>query len=83
MGENVAIVIRRGITRKSVLKGKRRTVASDDYDSADILVVSSSDFGGEWVLDSSCSFHTTPNRSCFQEFQQTEGVMVLLRNNKS
>ena len=58
-------------------------VASDGYDLADILVVSSNDSGGEWLLDSGCSFHMTLYKNCFQEFQQTEGGMVLLGNNKS
>ena len=55
MSENVSIVIRRGITRKSGPERKKEAeklnqkdsgdavVASNDYDSTDVLVVSSSD----------------------------------------
>ena len=38
------------------------SVASDGYDSADVLVVSDVDSGLEWILDSGCSFHMCPTR---------------------
>lgn len=40
------------------------------------------DLEKEWTMDSSCSFHMTPNKSWFKELKQEETGMVLLGNNK-
>ena len=57
-------------------------VVSDGYVSSNALAVSSVDLEKEWILDSSCTFHMTPNKSWFEEFKQEDRVVVLLDNNK-
>ena len=41
-------------------------VASDSYESADVLTVSKVTLNREWILDSDCTFHMTPNKAWFQ-----------------
>ena len=57
-------------------------VASDEYELVDVLTISSVNSDKEWILDSGCTFHMTPNKSWFEDFNQDEGEMVLLGNNK-
>ena len=57
-------------------------IASDGYESTDILMVSSVNSEKEWILESSCTFHMTPNKAWFEDFKQEEGGLVFLRNNK-
>uniref|UniRef100_A0A803PS03 Retrovirus-related Pol polyprotein from transposon TNT 1-94 n=1 Tax=Cannabis sativa TaxID=3483 RepID=A0A803PS03_CANSA len=58
-------------------------IVSSGYDSADVLVVSCEDSGGEWILDSGCSFHMTPNKDLFTHFEESSVGTVLLGNNKA
>ena len=55
----------------------------DGYESSEALMVSSKSSDHEWILDSSCSFHMTPNRMYFEEFQKLEGGSMLLGSNQS
>lgn len=48
-------------------------MVSDGYDSADVLVASSSNSGEEWILDSGCSFHMSPNRELFVTLTEEHG----------
>ena len=57
------------------------SVASDGYDSADVLVVSDVDSGLEWILDSGCSFHMCPNKNLFSKLEEVKGGTVLLGDN--
>ena len=41
-------------------------VATDRYEFAEILMVSSVNSEMEWILDSGCTFHTTPNKAWFE-----------------
>lgn len=59
------------------------SVASYGYDSSDVLVASNGDSGQEWVVDSGCSFHMTPNKHWIKYFKDSEGGMVLLGNIKA
>ncbi|KAG8362995.1 hypothetical protein BUALT_BualtUnG0016000 [Buddleja alternifolia] len=72
--------------KKNAEKNKEQAdvaVASDGYESADVLTVSNNNSENEWILDSGCTFHMTPNRGWFDEFTKLEGGSVLLGNNKS
>lgn len=40
----------------------------DGHEFIDVLVASSRNSDGEWIFDSGCSFHMTPNRSLFESF---------------
>src|SRR4051812_42912307 len=43
------------------------SIVQDDFESSDVLVVSSSDSRKEWIMDSSCNWHMTPNKYMFEE----------------
>ncbi|KAL8471904.1 hypothetical protein ACS0TY_029223 [Phlomoides rotata] len=53
------------------------------YDSSEVLSVISAKVSTEWVLDSRCSFHMSPIREWFQDFQNQDGGTVLLGNNQT
>ncbi|KAG8367168.1 hypothetical protein BUALT_Bualt16G0044500 [Buddleja alternifolia] len=72
--------------KKNAEKNKEQVdiaVASDGYESADVLTVSNNNSENEWILNLGCTFHMTPNRGWFDEFTKLEGGSVLLGNNKS
>ena len=58
-------------------------VASDGYESVDVLIVSSVNSDKEWILESRCTFHMTPNKFSFEDFNQDKEGTVLLGNNES
>lgn len=57
-------------------------VVTDGYESAEILMVSSVNSEKEWILDSGCTFHMTPNKAWFEDLKEEDGGVVLLGNNK-
>ena len=56
---------------------------ADGQEYVDVLVAASSDIGDEWILDSGCSFHMTPNRELFEAFSEEHSGTVILGNNKT
>ena len=46
------------------------------------LIDSTCGFSSEWMLDTGCYFHVSPNRQWFQESKQIDGGKVLLENHK-
>ncbi|KAG8501335.1 hypothetical protein CXB51_003507 [Gossypium anomalum] len=57
----------------------------EDYSDSELLVafVNSSEVSEEWILDSGCTFHMSPNRDWFTTYEiMSEGV-VLMENNAS
>ena len=50
------------------------THGDDSYNSSDVLVVSNmrSTKAEAWMLDSTCSFHATPNREWFSSYKSGE-----------
>ena len=59
------------------------TLVEDGYKSAEAVMVSHENTETEWILDSGCSFHMTPNKSWFEELDEQVGGSVLLGNYKS
>ncbi|TXG72438.1 hypothetical protein EZV62_001017 [Acer yangbiense] len=55
-------------------------VVSEGYESADVLIASEMDASKEWVLDSGCTFHMTPNKQLFDTFQSLDAGKVLMGN---
>ena len=55
----------------------------DIVEFIDVLIASSRNSDGEWILDSGCSFHMTPNRSLFESFSGDHNGTVILGNNKT
>ncbi|CAM8925753.1 unnamed protein product [Rhodiola kirilowii] len=49
--------------------------------SPEVLTVTSGDSGGEWVLDSGCSFHMCPNKHWFDGLAPTASENVYMGNN--
>lgn len=59
------------------------SLAEEDYESSEALAVTQQDSRREWILDSGCSFHMTPNKDWFESLQMSHEGSVLLGNNKS
>lgn len=55
----------------------------EGYDSAEVLMVSDFEVQNEWILDSGCSYHMTPNREYLIDFKDIKGSKVLLGNNEA
>ena len=53
----------------------------DGYDSARVLLVTDDQARGNWVLDSSCSFHMCPNKNLFLNFEAYDGGVIVMGNN--
>nr|KYP36396.1 Retrovirus-related Pol polyprotein from transposon TNT 1-94 [Cajanus cajan] len=51
---------------------------SDGYESADVLVVTTSQTQKDWVMDSGCSYHMCPKKDYFETLKLKEGGTVLL-----
>ncbi|KAL3640704.1 hypothetical protein CASFOL_015672 [Castilleja foliolosa] len=56
------------------------SVASEGYDSADVLTVTDSKGREDWVLDSGATFHMCPNKKLFEELIESDGGKVVLGN---
>lgn len=54
----------------------------DGYDSVEALVVNTNESSKDWILNSGCSFHMSPNKSWFESLELKDGGVVLLGNNK-
>ena len=84
-----------GHFKRDCLKGKNKnkeikemtgnaTIATkeeDTFKAARVLIVINQKPQGQWVLDSSCTFHMCPNKSYFTSYQPCDGGMVLISNN--
>lgn len=56
------------------------SVCEFGYDSSDALTVCENSVKEMWIMDFGCSFHMTPNRHWFANYQATNGGKVLLGN---
>ena len=59
------------------------SIVQDDFDLSDVLVFSRSDSRKEWIMDSGCTWHMTPNKDLFEELCDQDGGSILLGNNKA
>ncbi|KAG8488139.1 hypothetical protein CXB51_018349 [Gossypium anomalum] len=57
----------------------------EDYSDGELLVASVNDskVSEEWILDSSCTFHMSPNRVWFTTYETLSKCVVLMGNNVS
>ncbi|KAG8498600.1 hypothetical protein CXB51_004852 [Gossypium anomalum] len=57
----------------------------EDYSDGELLVafVNDSKVSEEWILDSGCTFHMSPNRDWFTTYETVSEGVVLMRNNAS
>ena len=56
---------------------------SQGYESSEVLTVSSNDPREEWIMDSGCTFHMTPNKVRFIDYRELNEGKVLMGNNNS
>ncbi|KAG8501344.1 hypothetical protein CXB51_003537 [Gossypium anomalum] len=56
-----------------------------DYSDGELLVASVNDskVSEEWILDSGCTFHMSPNQDWFTNYETVSEGVVLMRNNAS
>lgn len=59
------------------------SVASDGYESAEALTISSNQNPEDWILDSGCTFHMCPMKSWFESIQESDQGLVILGNDKA
>ena len=68
---------------KSRKSGEASVVELDQTDE-ELLVASDTDLrAGDWILDSGCTFHMTPNRDWFSTYKLLHKYAVLMGNNAS
>lgn len=58
------------------------TIVQDDYESSDVVVVTSNNSSKEWIMDSGCTWHVTPNKDVFEKLCDQDGRSMLVGNNK-
>ncbi|KAG8493216.1 hypothetical protein CXB51_010581 [Gossypium anomalum] len=89
--EILTINIRNKIKREAAnQKGKQPENSSEadvveDCSDGELLVASVNDskVSEEWILDSGCTFHMSPNRDWFTTYETMSEGVVLMRNNAS
>ncbi|KAG5133904.1 hypothetical protein JHK82_025092 [Glycine max] len=55
--------------------------ASEGYESAGVLVASNTKTQTEWIMDSGCSYHSSPRKDYFETLELKPAGAVLLRDN--
>ncbi|KAG8498673.1 hypothetical protein CXB51_004985 [Gossypium anomalum] len=75
---------------KSSIEGKQPENSGEadvveDYSDGELLVASVNDskVSEEWILDSGCTFHMSPNRDWFTTYETVSEGVVLMGNNTS
>ncbi|KAG8477771.1 hypothetical protein CXB51_027720 [Gossypium anomalum] len=66
-------------------KGRSKSSNREDYSDGELLVASVNDskVSEEWILDSGCTFHMSPNRDWFTTYETVSEGVVLMGNNAS
>ncbi|KAG8474279.1 hypothetical protein CXB51_033804 [Gossypium anomalum] len=70
---------------RSKSKGRSKSLNREDYSDSELLVASVNDskVSEEWILDSGCTFHISPNRDWFTTYETVSEGVVLMGNNTS
>lgn len=55
--------------------------AEDGYKSANVLSIISEVLEKDWILDSGCAAHMSPNRQWFSSFTEIDGEKTVMANN--
>jgi len=53
----------------------------DGYESAGVCVATEDMQKGKWILDSGCTFHMSPYKGYFSDYQNLDGGRVMMGNN--
>ncbi|KAG8477605.1 hypothetical protein CXB51_030323 [Gossypium anomalum] len=66
-------------------KGRSKSSNREDYSDGELLVASVNDskVSEEWIFDSGCTFHMSPNRDWFTTYETVSEGVVLMGNNAS
>ncbi|KAG8489027.1 hypothetical protein CXB51_017119 [Gossypium anomalum] len=66
-------------------KGRSKSSNREDYSDGELLVASVNDskVSEEWILDSGCTFHMSPNRDWFTTYETVSEGVILMGNNAS
>ncbi|KAG8496761.1 hypothetical protein CXB51_007827 [Gossypium anomalum] len=70
---------------RSKYKGRSKSSNREDYSDSELLVafVNNSKVSDEWILDSGCTFHMSPNRDWFTTYETVSEGVDLVGNNAS
>ncbi|KAG8477711.1 hypothetical protein CXB51_027707 [Gossypium anomalum] len=84
------IVLNLRVDRSLQIEGKQPENSGEadvveDYSDGELLVASVNDskVSEEWILDSGCTFHMSPNRDWFTTYETVSEGVVLMGNNAS
>ncbi|KAG8498693.1 hypothetical protein CXB51_005074 [Gossypium anomalum] len=84
------IVVNLRVDRSLQIEGKQPENSGEadvveDYSDGELLVASVNDskVSEEWILDSGCTFHMSPNRDWFTTYETVSECVVLMGNNAS
>ena len=55
-------------------------IAEENLDTTDVLAITITNWSDEWILDSGCSYHMSPNRDWFSTYQLIDGGKILMGN---
>ncbi|KAG8478421.1 hypothetical protein CXB51_028187 [Gossypium anomalum] len=84
------IVVNLRVDRSLQIEGKQPENSGEadvveDYSDGELLVasVNNSKVSEEWILDSGCTFHMSPNRDWFTTYETVSEGVVLMGNNAS
>ncbi|KAG8485682.1 hypothetical protein CXB51_019024 [Gossypium anomalum] len=66
-------------------KGRSKSSNRENYSNGELLVASVNDskVSEEWILDSGCTFHMSPNQDWFTTYETVSEGVVLIGNNTS
>ncbi|KAG8499930.1 hypothetical protein CXB51_006489 [Gossypium anomalum] len=66
-------------------KGRSKSSNREDYSDGELLVasVNNSKVSEEWIRDSGCTFHMSPNQDWFTTYKTVSECVVLMGNNAS
>ncbi|KAG8472814.1 hypothetical protein CXB51_034622 [Gossypium anomalum] len=75
----------KGRSKSSNRENSGEADAVEDYSDGELLVASVNDskVSEEWILDSGCTFHMSPNRDWFTTYETVSEGVVLIGNNAS
>lgn len=58
------------------------SIVQDDFESSNVLVVSSSNSSKEWSMDSGCTWHITLNKDVYEKLSDQDDGSILLGKKK-
>ena len=71
---------RKGKENKRNYNSGDATFAKENSNTTDVLLVNVTNSDDEWILDSGCSYHMSPNGDWFSTYQPIDGGKVLMGN---